>query len=212
MFMGLYDGEIACTDQRLGAFFGRLRKLGIADNTLIIVLSDHGDEFLEHGGTDHGTTLFQEVLHVALIVSGPGGIPVGVVDSPVGLFDVFPSILAYLGIESPPDLDGRDILGSPVPADRPIPSSGIENEQLQKGGQLAAIIRNSEKLIIDMVTEIPVWYDLLTDPAEMTPLEHPASDMMAEVQFYWSTPPRADPAEVTVFHDLSMLRNLGYLN
>jgi arylsulfatase A-like enzyme len=211
LFMGLYDGEIACTDQQLRAFFRKVRELGIADSTLIIVLSDHGEEFLEHGGVDHGTTLFQEVLHVPLIISGPG-VPVAVVDSPVGLFDVFPSILAFLGIEAPPDLDGRDILGSPILPDRMIPSSGIENMESKSRSQMVAMRRGSEKLIYDMVTEVAIWFDLSTDASEQTPLEHPAADLVAEVQYYWSTPPRADPTEVTDPHELMRLRSLGYLH
>src|SRR5262249_14222215 len=78
-----YDGEIAWVDHELGKLFGRL-----PPNTLVVLLSDHGEAFMEHGVTQHGDTLYEEAVRVPLVVSGPG-VPAGrVVDDPVMLLDV----------------------------------------------------------------------------------------------------------------------------
>lgn len=64
----LYDGEIAYLDQHLGRLFDGLRDLGLYERALILVTSDHGEEFCEHGGWWHGTTLFEEQIGAVLIV------------------------------------------------------------------------------------------------------------------------------------------------
>ena len=84
----LYDGEICWVDDNLRRLFSWLRVNNLADETLIVIVSDHGEEFLEHNGIGHGETLFQEVLRIPLIMSGPG-IERGMIDSTyVGQFDL----------------------------------------------------------------------------------------------------------------------------
>ena len=69
--LALYDGEIRLTDEHVGRILKKLKDAGLYDDTLIIVTSDHGEEFLEHGSVKHGHTLFQELVHVPLILK-PG--------------------------------------------------------------------------------------------------------------------------------------------
>ena len=97
----LYDGEIRYTDQALvGRLLDTLDRLGLADGTLLVVTSDHGEEFGEHGCWLHGTHLYEETVHVPLVVRYPGGQHRGeVIDGPVSLVDVAPTILAALGLE-----------------------------------------------------------------------------------------------------------------
>ncbi len=90
-----YDGEIAWTDSQLGRLFQTLKEWGLYENTAIIVTSDHGEEFLDHGQKGHGHTLFDELIRVPLILKAPA-IPAGmVVDCPVGLVDLFPTIAQW---------------------------------------------------------------------------------------------------------------------
>ncbi|MFQ6104392.1 MAG: sulfatase, partial [Candidatus Glassbacteria bacterium] len=88
----LYDGGVSYTDSILGEFLDFLDDAGLKDSSLIIITSDHGEEFLEHNGTTHGKTLYEEVLKIPLIMSFPG-IPSGgiIVDEPVTLIDVVPT-------------------------------------------------------------------------------------------------------------------------
>jgi hypothetical protein len=79
-------------------------------NTVVVVFSDHGEAFLEHGWTQHGVTLYEEEVRVALVVSGPGIVPEGkVVDQPVMLLDVAPTILDLCGVAAPPHYEGADL-------------------------------------------------------------------------------------------------------
>jgi arylsulfatase A-like enzyme len=96
-----YDAGIRYADDLLKSFLEKLDAMGRLENTLITVLSDHGEEFLEHGQIGHRNTLFMESLRVPWIVAGPGIEP-RVVTQTAGLADVMPTLLDLLGIPSPP--------------------------------------------------------------------------------------------------------------
>jgi len=107
--LALYDGEIAWTDSQLGRLIARLRALGELDDTLVVVTSDHGEEFFEHGLKTHRKQLFKESVHVPLVLRLPGVVPAGTtIAAPVGLIDVAPTVLALCGVEA--ELPGRDLL------------------------------------------------------------------------------------------------------
>ncbi len=93
-----YDAEIAGTDAAIGALARGLERLDVAGRTLLVVTADHGEEFLEHGGLDHGWTLYQESIHVPLLFHAPGALPPARVATRVSQVDVLPSLLALLGI------------------------------------------------------------------------------------------------------------------
>jgi arylsulfatase A-like enzyme len=105
----LYDGEIRQLDAALGGFLQRLEEAGHLDGTVIAVVSDHGEEFYEHGGFGHGHTLHQELVRVPFILSG-GGLPHGVrIAAPVSLVDLAPTLLALAGSAAPQGVDGVDL-------------------------------------------------------------------------------------------------------
>lgn len=107
----LYDGEITYHDRYFGHFLDGLKKLGVLDNTLIVVCSDHGEEFFEHDSVGHGHTLFQELLHVPLVIRSPGVVPAGIRSiAEVGLADILPTILHSVGADIPNQMEGRDLL------------------------------------------------------------------------------------------------------
>jgi arylsulfatase A-like enzyme len=91
-------------DDGLGRLFDAIDRAGLRDDTLVVITSDHGEEFLEHGGVLHGGTQFDEVLRVPLILRGPG-IPADTrLAEPVSVVDVLPTVLARLGLPPAPDL------------------------------------------------------------------------------------------------------------
>jgi arylsulfatase A-like enzyme len=96
-----YDASIRYADDLLKRFLEKLETAGRLENTLIVIVSDHGEEFLEHGRIGHRATLFMESLRVPWILVGPGIEP-RVVTQPVGLADVMPTLLDLLEIPSPP--------------------------------------------------------------------------------------------------------------
>jgi len=99
--IALYDGEIRFVDEQLSFLFERLKELDLWDNTMIVITSDHGEEFWDHGSLSHGFRLYEEQVRVPLVVKLPYIRNAGAkVERQVGLIDVAPTILAELGIEA----------------------------------------------------------------------------------------------------------------
>lgn len=118
----LYDGEIRYVDDQLGRLMSALARRG--EECLVVVLSDHGEEFGEHGSFEgHGWTLYDEVLRVPLVMRLPGGEAAGaVLDAPVSLLDVAPTILDALELPLPESFQGTSqlprIRGGAAPGER----------------------------------------------------------------------------------------------
>jgi arylsulfatase A-like enzyme len=94
----LYDAESRYVDSEAGKLLDVARELGIYDDALIVLTSDHGEEFWEHGGFEHGHTLYREVLDVPLMFKLPGGAPTGRVELPVSIESVMPTVLEVCGL------------------------------------------------------------------------------------------------------------------
>jgi arylsulfatase A-like enzyme len=97
----MYDASIRQVDVAMGAFFERLRASGRLEDTVVIVTSDHGEEFGEHGQIGHQRTLYREALRIPLILVAPGLEPRRVASS-ASLVDVVPTVLDLLGVRTPP--------------------------------------------------------------------------------------------------------------
>ncbi len=106
----LYDAEVRYTDAQLERFFKTFELSPLAKNTYIILHSDHGEGFGEHGGKHHGQSLYNEQVRVPLLIVGPG-LPPRKVTTPVSLIDVTPTVLELAGVEpSPPEPRGSSLL------------------------------------------------------------------------------------------------------
>lgn len=172
--ISLYDGEIAYMDRSLGVLFRGLKDRKLWASTLIVFLSDHGEEFWEHGGFGHGHTLFNELIRVPLIFSLPATLPSGKRLAPqVRLLDVAPTILDLLdadpvsrfeGVSLEPLLsgkgrveqDGGDLLG---------PEMAL-SEALFRGPEQKSIVIYPWKLIYNTSTEGEMVFNLADDPGE----------------------------------------------
>lgn len=108
--LALYDAEIAANDRSFGAFLKALQRFGLWDDTVVVFVSDHGEEFFEHGGWEHGKTLHTEMLDVPLVVRFPGMGEGRRVVPPVQHIDFVPTLLAYAGLPEPPQVEGRNLL------------------------------------------------------------------------------------------------------
>lgn len=109
----LYDEEILYTDDAIGRFVEFLRAEHLWEDTLFVVLSDHGEEFQEHGSVHHIRTLFDEVLHVPLLIKPPGGRLAewrDIVTERVRNVDIAPTLLAMAGLAAPPSFTGESLL------------------------------------------------------------------------------------------------------
>jgi arylsulfatase A-like enzyme len=155
-----YDEEIVAADRALARLFAQLEKRGLLANTLVVITSDHGEEFGEHGGLLHRGTLHEEMLHVPLLVLGPG-LPQGKVDDQmVSSVDLAPSILSILGLPVPEVMHGHPRFG-------PQPAAPARFVIAQYGEARYAVRAREWKLIESRVGAGHVaLYDLANDPRE----------------------------------------------
>jgi len=106
-----YQSEIRYLSDKLAAFLTRLEQDGYLDNTIVIIVSDHGEGFYEHRLLAHNNSLYQELLHVPLLMRFPRDEYAGNhVRETVQTVDILPTVLDYLGVEPPKDLDGVSLL------------------------------------------------------------------------------------------------------
>jgi arylsulfatase A-like enzyme len=109
--VGLYDGEIAFTDQQIGRLLERLGQLGLDDNTLIILTGDHGESFAEHDTWFSGSTLYNATTRVPMIVTFPNRLPrQRVISAPAMSVDLAPTILDTIGASIPDVFEGQSLL------------------------------------------------------------------------------------------------------
>ena len=214
-----YDEEIAFTDRQIARFLDGLADRGRTERTLIVFTSDHGEELFDHGGFEHGHTMYQELLHVPLVLWAPG-LGAGRRSPPVGLIDVLPTICDYLGVEAPP-VEGRSLRplaeraeGTETDLDRPLYAhasvSGVRH-----GRREEAILRWPLKLMRAGNGEVRL-FDLAADPGETIDLaaERPEAvrRMGVALDARFADTMRTDDVPVELDETaLEELRALGYV-
>jgi arylsulfatase A-like enzyme len=105
-----FKGEVRQTDRGFGLFLDGLKSRGLMDHGILVFTADHGEEFLEHGGTEHTKTLYQELIRVPLAVRLPRGLGAGMrLRETVQQIDLLPSLLGLAGLSVPGGLPGRDL-------------------------------------------------------------------------------------------------------
>ena len=115
-----YDGSIRGMDAEIARLMEGLEERGVAGDTLLAFISDHGEEFLEHGWHWHGNTVYGEILNVPLMLRWEGVLPGGVVvDETVESIDLMPTLLELSGIAAPEEVQGRSLLPLVVSGDDP---------------------------------------------------------------------------------------------
>jgi choline-sulfatase len=122
----LYDAEVTYHDTHMGRFLDAVAKLGILDDTLIVVTNDHGEELRDHGKLGHGHSLYEELVRAPLLIRYPSLFRPGQrIKEPVENVDLFPTIIETLGLESVSDVDGLSLL--PMLEGRPpaVPSYAV---------------------------------------------------------------------------------------
>ncbi|MFT4647621.1 MAG: arylsulfatase A-like enzyme [Glaciecola sp.] len=123
--LSLYAAEVAWTDSQVGRLLDAIEQRGELDNTLVIVVSDHGDEFFEHGHLGHRINLFEESVRVPMLLRYPPLIPAGrVIPGPAATYDAFATILVAAGIQAPVGTTAQDLFplinGSGPSTTRPL--------------------------------------------------------------------------------------------
>ena len=160
----LYDAEVAQNDRAFGQLLDELETRGLAGDTAVIYVSDHGEEFEEHGRWEHGISLYEEVLRIPFVMRLPGIAPRRI-ETAAQHVDLLPTLLAYLGIEAPAT-DGRNLLAARRAGDgRPDVYTHLDID----GHRAASVIRGRYKLVLPQSPSQgsePMLFDLETDPGE----------------------------------------------
>ncbi len=183
----LYDGEIAFTDREIGRLLEGLRDRDLVKNTLIVFLSDHGEEFNDHGGFGHGHSLYNELIKVPLIFSLPGVLPRNAsLARQVRLLDVMPTVLDILDIQPDADFEGVSLkpllLGEGAVDEKEgtlLPPDVAYAEATTGNPESKTVMRYPWKLIYNMGTKQMSVYNLAEDPGEQRDLAPEKTDDLA---------------------------------
>jgi arylsulfatase A-like enzyme len=228
--IALYDAGIRQLDAEVGRLFTWMRREALLDETLLVITSDHGEEFMEHGRLDHFLPTWQEVLRVPLVLRGPG-IPRGMrIPEPVSSIDIAPTLLAIAGVEAPPEMEGLDLgqlirRGEGVSAflERSLygeAAGGLSFDLVAPGAfpVFSSLRRGPYKLIHESKGDRYALYDLSNDPREQQDLASTQPEvtraLIAQMRERYSnlSGTGADSETVELSdEDIERLRSLGYL-
>ena len=189
----LYDGEILNVDTAIGDFFQYLRERGLYDDTRIILLADHGEQFAEHGKLGHGLQLHQEELHVPLLVKVPGQSRTD--DTLVSNIDVLPTLFDVVGVSKPEALPGISLLDTTNLEKR----RGVFSEFLHHHAEQAFSDVRNNRVIYDLaldeelsrphigsdgepVRALNGLFNFATDKFEQAPLVDPGLEQYLKTQ------------------------------
>jgi choline-sulfatase len=212
-----YDGEIAYADFELGKLLAALRARGLFNSTVIAVAADHGEAFGEHGEETHGLFLYDETIHVPLLVKFADGKPARV-DARVGLVDLAPTILQAVGITPPDSMQGVSLIELTKPGsnrinDRPAYAE-TDYPYRAFGWSPLRAWRAGKYLYVD--APLRELYDQAADPGAMrnlAPNSSAVADTMAsQLQQFHQKTSSATPAAAGVTPDQAeQLQALGYI-
>ena len=217
--IALYDGEIRYVDDELGRVFDHVRARGLDRGTLVLVTSDHGEEFLEHGSWEHQKTLYEEVVRIPLFFRGPGVAPRRE-PGQTSLLDVAPTVLTWAGVPVPVPMQGRSLLA------RGGDREGYGETDHTVDGTHKLFLRagaRAWKTIVSLDREGgrvrgEEWYDLAADPGESRTASPPpsvAEPMRRQAMERWKAARRRGagaPAVNLSPEQRERLRALGYVS
>lgn len=176
--IGMYDGEIAYTDRQIGVVLDTIERLGLTEDTLVVILGDHGEGLGDHGHLEHGVNVYEEAVLVPLIARWPGKIRDRATRrAPVELVDLAPSILDLVGVPVEGDFQGRMISGA-FRGDEKLDASRAvflhrrhyESQvvgKTQVAGEKFAVVHGKWKLILGPDEGTKELYDIRADKKEM---------------------------------------------
>jgi arylsulfatase A-like enzyme len=156
----LYDDEISSFDERFGHLVRSLQAGGWLEDSIVVFVSDHGEDFMEHGDVKHCRTVFDSSVRIPLFLHVPGVAP-GAIEAPVQNLDIVPTLLDYLGMSAgAPPMDGRSL--------RPLIETGQAGTpyQFSLGGTTRGVTDGRFKLIQELGRPEAWLFDLQEDPEE----------------------------------------------
>ncbi|MEE2685867.1 MAG: sulfatase [Planctomycetota bacterium] len=181
----IYDEKIQRMDKQFGQFLAALDRLGLTGKTLLLLTSDHGTEFYEHRRFDHGFTLYNELIHVPLVIKLPGQTSGKVITDRISSIDVMPTILDLLNVKVPAEVQ-KQLRGTSLaatmtgePARRNIFS---ETDYRDYTFKRSIITPDGWKLIYTLEEKSRELYHLQNDPGELMNLADAQPDRADQLQ------------------------------
>jgi arylsulfatase A-like enzyme len=223
--VALYDGEIRYVDLHIGLLLEELRHRRLDANTIVILTADHGDEFYEHGEKGHSHSVYNELMHVPLIIHTPDLAGGQRVPTWVQSVDLFPTIMELVGGDAEGlGLQGRSLLPLCLGnewEERPVFADTTRFRRVKKADAEKAyaqcVLFGRYKLIHHRMTDLPdELYDLQVDPGEQHPLADASTqaDLQARLAEWESALPRARTVlnEGVDADTMQWLKSLGYVD
>jgi choline-sulfatase len=234
----VYDAEVATLDDGIEKLFAGLRARGFLNNAFVVFTADHGEELHDHGDVGHGRSLYDEVIHVPLVMARSPALPRRRVPDVVSLVDIAPTVLDVAGVPAPQEFVGHSLRSllepSPPPVEtpfvrmarwlRPAPAPMAYSELITIGADARNRRRPHELAVVGERTKLIVGvggererYDLTHDPGERKRLEGDDPDLTrleaAARAFRQRVPRLADDAPATELSEdvKERLRALGYV-
>jgi arylsulfatase A-like enzyme len=215
-----YDGDILHIDGLIGELLGKLRELKLEDETLVVVTSDHGEEFFDHRNWGHGQSIYNELIHVPLIIRFPKRFTAGRrVSEPVQTIDVLPTLLELAGAPLPSGIAGKTLL--PVLRGEDATPREAYSELLYRYGDSRSLVRGGQKLMRtkkgeELREEV---FDLGADPREQRAAAVDGNggaalqSRLTEVQSWAEQNKTGETADAAISDEQKdRLKALGYMN
>ncbi len=220
----LYLSEVKLSDFRLGQVIQALKDKGLYESCLIVALADHGEEFLDHDSWQHGDSLYQEQVHIPLVVKFPGNLFAGQhYDGQAGILDIYPTVLDVIGLEPSQPMPGRSLLRLLREKERGPGGTEHYSSLRFNNRDWFSVVNGRWKLIL-RGRAILGLFDLETDPRETRSvvldrpilagyyrqriLQWQRSQALLRQHLVSSVPEAVPISE----EDLEQLRAMGYLN
>ena len=176
----LYNGEVSYLDAQIGRLDDGLASMGQRDELVLVVTADHGEEFLDHGGFEHGHTLYDELVRVPLLIRAPAALRPAVVDGPVRHIDLAPTLCELCDLPVPGQFVGRSLVslatGVPEVEQRPTLAHGNMWARPQTSWTSAGW-----KLIVREGAPAQL-YEVASDPGELRALAASRPEELARLQ------------------------------
>lgn len=227
-YLALYDGLISYTDEELGRLLRYLDESGVTQRAVLVIVSDHGEEFLDDGGWEHGFNLTQYMVSAPLLMRFPEGYS-GTVQQRVSAVDIAPTLLDYLGLDSPPGFQGRSLMPDVRGEGRAQPrfvyseGNGIGTPEQHVFGLdiiQKAVYSGRYKLIYTISSGVKELYDLEADPNERVDLAARMPELVDEltariesfVEYTEANSVSPETINLLDEQEQQRLKALGYLN
>ncbi len=167
--IALYDGEIAWTDEIVGRIRHDLGAAGLLEDTIFVITSDHGTELFDHGGKGHRTTLYDEQIHIPLIVHYPGVVKAARFGGQTRMIDLGPTLRDLAGLPAVSTTMGASLGPSLRGETSTAPDRPAVSELMSVGRNLRSLRTAEGKFVVNHDNGGSAWFDLAEDPGELQP-------------------------------------------